>query len=82
VQLPETGVAQALDRLDIYQAQYQLLDRDVTQIDLRVPGLVTLKPGELAAAEIAANKKNNKHTVKGSSDYETPAERKAEAGAQ
>ena len=44
VQLPERGVAQALDRLDLYQREYALLDRDVTQIDLRVPGLVALKP--------------------------------------
>jgi len=54
VQLPEGGVAQALDRLGMYQADYQLLDRDVTVIDLRVPGLVTLKPGELAAEQILA----------------------------
>jgi cell division protein FtsQ len=53
VQLPEAGVAQSLDRLEIYQAQYQLLDRDVTEIDLRVPGVVTLKPGELAREQIA-----------------------------
>jgi cell division protein FtsQ len=44
VQLPERGIAQALDRLDMYQRDYALLDRDVTQIDLRVPGMVALKP--------------------------------------
>jgi cell division protein FtsQ len=44
VQLPELGVAQALDRLEMYQRDYALLDRDVTLIDLRVPGLLTLKP--------------------------------------
>ena len=77
VQLPETGVAQALDRLDIYQAQYQLLDRDVTQIDLRVPGVVTLKPGELAAEQIAKTS-GKPHKVKGSSEYETSAEKKAD----
>lgn len=43
VQLPEQGVAQALDALDKYQREYALLDRDVTLIDLRVPGLVSLK---------------------------------------
>lgn len=69
VQLPETGVAQALDRLNIYQAQYQLLDRDVTQIDLRVPGLVTLKPGELAKAHIAKTSGKPKKT-KGNPEYE------------
>ena len=56
VQLPESGVAQALDRLDMYQTDYALLERDVTLIDLRVPGLVTLKPGEIAAAQIAEAK--------------------------
>lgn len=44
VQLPERGVAQALAQLDLYQKEHALLDRDVTQIDLRVPGLVALKP--------------------------------------
>ena len=44
VQLPEHGVAQALDRLDMYQRDYALLDRDVTLIDLRVPGVVAVKP--------------------------------------
>lgn len=82
VQLPESGVAQALDRLEMYQRDYALLDRDVTLIDLRVPGLVTLQPGELAAAELAQDKKNAKHEAKGSSEYETPAERQAEAGTQ
>jgi cell division protein FtsQ len=82
VQLPESGVAQALDRLEMYQRDYALLDRDVSLIDLRVPGLVTLKPGELAAAELAQDKKKTKHEAKGSSEYETPTERKAEAGTQ
>ncbi len=44
VQLPELGVAQALARLEMYQRDYALLDRDVTLIDLRVPGLLALKP--------------------------------------
>lgn len=56
VQLPESGVAQALDQLDMYQTDYALLDRDVMLIDLRVPGMVTLKPGEIAAAQIAESK--------------------------
>jgi cell division protein FtsQ len=61
VQLPEQGVAQALNRLEDYQRDYQLLERDVTQIDLRVPGFVALKPGELAAEQIAAaNKERGK----------------------
>jgi cell division protein FtsQ len=77
IQLPETGVAQALDRLDAYQRDYALLDRDVTEIDLRVAGMVTLKPGELAAAQIAKTS-GKPHKVKGSSEYETAAELKAE----
>ncbi len=61
VQLPEQGVALALNRLEDYQRDYRLLERDVTQIDLRVPGFVALKPGELAAEEIAAaNKQRGK----------------------
>ena len=56
VQLPELGVAQALRQLETYQAEYALLDRDVTQIDLRVPGLVALKPA-VRLDEAAAEKK-------------------------
>jgi cell division protein FtsQ len=55
VQLPELGVARALRNLDGYQADYQLLDRDVTVIDLRVDTLVAVRPTkteeELAADE-------------------------------
>jgi cell division protein FtsQ len=79
VELPEFGVAQALDQLDMYQRDYQLLGRDVTLIDLRVEGLVSLRPGEVAAAQIAADRKKNKHAMKGGdSEYETAAERKAQ----
>lgn len=46
VQLPENGVAQALDQLTLYQQRYALLDRDVTHIDLRVPGLISFKRTE------------------------------------
>jgi cell division protein FtsQ len=44
VQLPELGVGQALRRLVTYQADYQLLDRDVSTIDLRVQNLVAVRP--------------------------------------
>lgn len=57
VQLPELGVAQALLQLETYQADYALLDRDVTQIDLRVPGIVALKPAVREDDEAAAKKK-------------------------
>jgi cell division protein FtsQ len=46
VKLPETGVAQALVRLDRYQTEYQLLDRDVKLIDLRVANVLTVRPVE------------------------------------
>jgi cell division protein FtsQ len=44
IQLPEHGVAQALRKLTNYQAQYQLLDRDITVIDLRVESVVAVRP--------------------------------------
>jgi cell division protein FtsQ len=55
VQLPEQGVARALRHLDMYQSTHQLLDRDVTIIDMRVANLVAVRPTkteeELKAAE-------------------------------
>jgi cell division protein FtsQ len=44
VQLPEFGVAGALAQLEMYQREYALLDRDLTVIDLRVPGMVAVRP--------------------------------------
>ncbi|MCS6759518.1 MAG: FtsQ-type POTRA domain-containing protein [Candidatus Devosia euplotis] len=46
VQLPELGVAGALSHLALYQTDYQLLDRDVTIIDLRVDGIVAVRPAK------------------------------------
>lgn len=43
VQLPEQGVAQAMTRLVTYQNDYQLLDRDVTIIDLRIDSVVAVR---------------------------------------
>jgi cell division protein FtsQ len=43
VQLPEQGVAQAMARLVTYQNDYQLLDRDVTIIDLRIDSVVAVR---------------------------------------
>lgn len=64
IQLPELGVAQALNHLESYQAEYQLLDRDITVIDLRVPSLVAVRPtlteeqeAELVKASEAARPK-------------------------
>ena len=44
VQLPETGVSAALARLDAYHRDYQLLDRDVSLIDMRIPNAVAVLP--------------------------------------
>jgi len=83
VQLPESGVAQALSHLAAYQAEHQLLDRDVEVIDLRVPGMVSLKLGELAikAREDAAKAAGRKAPTlsRPDPDYQTPAARAAEA---
>ena len=66
VQLPENGVAQALQQLDMYQTSDQLLDRDVSVIDMRVPGMVSLKLGELSikAREDAAKAAKKKPAAK------------------
>lgn len=82
VQLPESGAAQALDQLELYQRTYGLLDRDVTQIDLRVAGIVALKPGPIAAEAIATEQQAAGRTqmTSGPSDYATPAERQADTG--
>ena len=60
VQLPEQGVARALGRLQTYQDEHQILDRDVLEIDLRVAGFVALKPGEAAVEALAMAAKQNK----------------------
>lgn len=44
IQLPENGIAQALRKLTNYQNEYQLLDRDITVIDLRVESVVAVRP--------------------------------------
>ncbi len=51
VQLPEQGVAQAMTRLVTYQTDYQLLDRDVAIIDLRIDSLVAIRPNKPADTE-------------------------------
>jgi len=79
VQLPENGVAQALAQLDSYETDHQLLERDVDVIDMRVPGMLSLKLGDLATKAWADFKKKNKHVSKGGdAEYETAAERAAE----
>jgi cell division protein FtsQ len=84
VQLPENGVAQALQQLDMYQSTERLLDRDVTVIDMRVPGMVSLKLGDLSikARDDAAKAKKKMPVVAADADYETPAEQAAGANPQ
>lgn len=43
VQLPEQGVAQALQTLRDYQRDYQILERDLVMIDMRVAGDVAVR---------------------------------------
>ena len=44
VQLPETGVVDALSRLNQYQLDHQLLQRDLDLIDMRVAQYVAVRP--------------------------------------
>ncbi|SDG51529.1 cell division protein FtsQ/DivIB [Pelagibacterium luteolum] len=44
VLLPETGVVDALSRLNDYQLEYQLLNRDLDLIDMRVAQYVAVRP--------------------------------------
>lgn len=62
VQLPELGVARALRNLDAYQAEYQLLDRDVTVIDLRVDTLVAVRPTK-SEEELAQEEEERKAAI-------------------
>lgn len=82
VQLPENGVAQALSQLNQNQSDDQILDRDVAVIDMRVPGMLSLKLGDLANQAWADFKKKNKHVSKGEAEYETAAERASESKPQ
>jgi cell division protein FtsQ len=43
VQLPAQGVAQAMTKLESYQQDYQLMDRDISIIDLRVDTIVAVR---------------------------------------
>ncbi len=43
VQLPETGVTQALNRLDALESDHAILERDLSLIDLRVPDSVIVR---------------------------------------
>ncbi len=53
VQLPEQGVAQAMTKLVSYQDEYQLLDRDISIIDLRIDTVVAVRPNKTEEPEDA-----------------------------
>jgi cell division protein FtsQ len=44
IQLPEQGVAQALRKVVKYQKDYQIFDRDIAILDLRIDNLVAVRP--------------------------------------
>jgi cell division protein FtsQ len=75
VQLPELGVAQALKQLSSLEKKYQLLERDVEVIDLRVPTILAVEPSADAQAELAriykADIAKNKVKLNQDSDYTT-----------
>jgi cell division protein FtsQ len=75
VQLPELGVAQALKQLSTLEKKYQLLERDVEVIDLRVPTIIAVQPSADAQAQLAAIYKadiaKNKVKLNQDSDYTT-----------
>jgi cell division protein FtsQ len=50
VQLPESDVAAALDRLVGLDHDKKLLSRDITVVDLRLPDRVTVRLSDAAAA--------------------------------
>ncbi len=56
VQLPENDVAEALNRLDKAQSEGRLLDKDVKEIDLRLPDRLRITPTSGGAARRAAPK--------------------------
>ena len=64
VQLPESGVASALDRLVELDRDKKLLSRDITAVDLRLPDRVTVRLSDAAAAardaELKASLKRKK----------------------
>jgi cell division protein FtsQ len=50
IELPEDGIAQALDRLAALDRDKKLLARDITLVDLRQPDRVTVRQSDAAAA--------------------------------
>jgi cell division protein FtsQ len=66
VRLPETGVAQALERLVALDREKKLLSRDIISVDLRLPDRVTVRLSDAAAqARDEALKEKDKKKKKG-----------------
>ena len=55
---------------------------NTNKYDLRVPGMVSLKLGDLSTKAWADYRKQNKHASKGEAEYEPAAERAAESKPQ
>lgn len=64
VRLPETGVAQALDRLATLEREAKLTSRDILHIDLRLPDRVTVRLSPAAAQSRAEALKEKKPPAK------------------
>jgi len=62
VQLPELGVARALRNLVMYETSYQLLERDINIVDLRIPSLVAVRPNK-TDEELAADEEERKAAI-------------------
>src|SRR5690606_7297335 len=43
VRLPETGMAEAMDRLGRLEAEQQVLERDIAAVDLRLPDRIAIR---------------------------------------
>lgn len=71
VQLPEQGVARALRNLVMYEDSYQLLERDVNIIDLRIASLVAVRPNK-TDEELAADEEERKAAIAERAKSELP----------
>ena len=65
VRLPETDIAQALERLVALDREKNLITRDIVAIDLRLPDRVTVRLSEAAAQARAEALKDKKPKKKG-----------------
>ena len=54
VELPEIGAEEALRRFAEVERQSKVLEKDVISLDLRIPGRITARLSEDAAAQRAA----------------------------